>query len=155
VLVPASQLDIQSKSCLQSLPLTLHYELAQIPVLSQGSGAATAIAIDTTTGKEKEIVTIYKRNLEDVKFQIAQEDDDLETAHDEDNKTKDTTKGPGGAEILALAGKSDLVKGVYEGGLKTWECALDLVAYLAEQRENYDGKKVLEVKRTKGNTSEM
>ncbi|KAK3829012.1 MAG: hypothetical protein J3Q66DRAFT_277057, partial [Benniella sp.] len=89
--------------------------------------------------------TIYKRNLEDVKFQIAQEDDDLETAHDEDNKTKDTTKGPGGAEILALAGKSDLVKGVYEGGLKTWECALDLVAYLAEQKENYDGKKVLEL----------
>lgn len=27
--------------------------------------------------------------------------------------------------------QSDLVKGVYEGGLKTWECASDLVEYLA------------------------
>ncbi|KAF9355122.1 hypothetical protein BGX26_006971 [Mortierella sp. AD094] len=147
-LVPASRLDIQSKSCLQSLPLTLHYELAQIPVLSQGTGAATAIAIDNKTGKEKEVVTIYKRNLEDVKFQIAQDDDDFDT-EDNNNITEQeaakTTSGPGGAEMLALAGKSDLVKGVYEGGLKTWECALDLVAYLAEQKENYDGKKVLEL----------
>jgi len=47
--------------------------------------------------------------------------------------------------MLALAGTSDLVKGVYEGGLKTWECALDLVAYLAEQKDSYEGKKVLEV----------
>ncbi|KAG0370670.1 hypothetical protein BC939DRAFT_459716 [Gamsiella multidivaricata] len=146
-LVPASQLDIQSKSCLQSLPLTLHYELAQIPVLNQGSGAATAIATDTRTGKEREIVTIFKRNLEDVKFQIAQEDDEFD-ALDNDSRSKDiedATAGPGGVEMLALAGKSDLVKGVYEGGLKTWECALDLVAYLAEQKENYDGKKVLEL----------
>ncbi|KAF9937347.1 hypothetical protein BGZ65_001567 [Modicella reniformis] len=145
-LVPTSQLDIQSRSCLQSLPQTLHFELAQIPVLNQGSGAATAIAIDTKTGNKKEIVTIYKRNLEDVKFQIAQEDDDFDNI-DDDNKKESKTKdsGLGGAEMLALAGKSDLVKGVYEGGLKTWECALDLVAYLAEQKENYDGKKVLEL----------
>ncbi len=47
--------------------------------------------------------------------------------------------------MLALAGTSDLVKGVYEGGLKTWECALDLVAYLAEQKDSFDGKRVLEV----------
>ncbi|KAF9187054.1 hypothetical protein BGZ51_001575 [Haplosporangium sp. Z 767] len=152
-LVPASQLNLQSKYCISNLPLTLHYELAQIPVLTQGSGAATAIATDTKTGKEKEVVTIYKRNLEDVKFQIAQEDDEL----DDENNTvpahstseaagqEGARTGPGGVEMLALAGKSDLVKGVYEGGLKTWECALDLVAYLAEQKESYDSKKVLEL----------
>ncbi|KAK3834493.1 MAG: hypothetical protein J3R72DRAFT_372270, partial [Linnemannia gamsii] len=90
---------------------------------------------------------IYKRNLEDVKFQIIQEDDEL----DGDDKKQDkeaapgTITGPGGVEMLALAGKSDLVKGVYEGGLKTWECALDLVAYLADQKQNYDGQKVLEL----------
>ncbi|KAG0300265.1 Histidine protein methyltransferase 1, partial [Dissophora globulifera] len=125
------------------LPLTLHYELAHIPVLNQGSGAASAIAIDTKTGKEQEVVTLYKRNLEDVKFQIAQEDDNF--GDDEPQNATNTVTGPGGVEMLALAGKSDLVKGVYEGGLKTWECALDLVAYLAEQKENYDGKKVLEL----------
>ena len=29
-------------------------------------------------------------------------------------------------------GQSDLVKGVYEGGLKVWECTQDLLAYLEE-----------------------
>ncbi|KAF9292644.1 Histidine protein methyltransferase 1 [Mortierella alpina] len=147
VLVPASQIDLQSKSCLHSLPSTLHFELAQIPVLTSGAGAGTAIATDTKTGKEKEVVTIYKRNLEDVKFQIAQEDDEFDARENDtaNGATATTITGPGGVEMLALAGTSDLVKGVYEGGLKTWECALDLVAYLAEQQENFDGKRVLEL----------
>ncbi|CAO3571136.1 unnamed protein product [Mortierella alpina] len=147
VLVPASQIDLQSKSCLRSLPSTLHFELAQIPVLTSGAGAGTAIATDTKTGREKEVVTIYKRNLEDVKFQIAQEDDEFDAQENDtaNGGTTTTVTGPGGVEMLALAGTSDLVKGVYEGGLKTWECALDLVAYLAEQKENFDGQKVLEL----------
>ncbi|KAF9583047.1 Histidine protein methyltransferase 1, partial [Lunasporangiospora selenospora] len=134
-----------------SLPRLVHYELAQIPVLTQGAGSGTAIAKDLSTGREKEVVTIYKRNLEDVKFQMAQEDDGLDAAEDTNKTAPGSTgnqsvkAGPGGQEILALAGKSDLVKGVYEGGLKTWECAIDLVAYLADQKENYDDKKVLEL----------
>ncbi|KAF9911362.1 Histidine protein methyltransferase 1 [Linnemannia zychae] len=145
--VPAAQLNIHSPQCLHSLPSTLHYELAQIPVLHQGTGSGTAIATDIKTGAQKEVVTIYKRNLEDVKFQIIQEDDEFDG--DEKKQEKEpkegTITGPGGVEMLALAGKSDLVKGVYEGGLKTWECALDLVAYLADQKQNYDGQKVLEL----------
>ncbi|KAG9068951.1 Histidine protein methyltransferase 1 [Linnemannia hyalina] len=142
--VPAAQLNIHSLSCIHSLPSTLHYELAQIPVLHQGTGAGTAIATDIKTGAQKEIVTIYKRNLEDVKFQIIQEDDEFDDEKKQE-KEQGTITGPGGVEMLALAGKSDLVKGVYEGGLKTWECALDLVAYLADQKHNYDGQKVLEL----------
>ncbi|KAF9312898.1 hypothetical protein BG003_005817 [Podila horticola] len=147
-MVPASLLDLQSKTCYQSLPSTLHYELAHIPV-TKGSGAANAVLTTVSTGAEKEVVTLYKRNLEDVKFQMAQEDDEFEVEEitGKSNAATGTTKpsGPGGVEMLALAGKSDLVKGVYEGGLKTWECALDLVAYLAENKESYDGKRVLEL----------
>ncbi|KAG0342490.1 hypothetical protein BG000_004207 [Podila horticola] len=147
-MVPASLLDLQSKTCYQSLPSTLHYELAHIPV-TKGSGAANAVLTTVSTGAEKEVVTLYKRNLEDVKFQMAQEDDEFEVEEitSKSNAATGTTKpsGPGGVEMLALAGKSDLVKGVYEGGLKTWECALDLVAYLAENKESYDGKRVLEL----------
>ena len=44
---------------------------------------------------------------------------------------------------------SDLLPGVYEGGLKTWECSLDLVNCLAsfgkETQELY-GKRVIEVR---------
>ena len=45
---------------------------------------------------------------------------------------------------------SDLVPGVYEGGLKTWECSMDLVAHLQEAVTNHaglSGKHILEVSR--------
>ena len=40
---------------------------------------------------------------------------------------------------------SDLVSGVYEGGLKVWECSLDLVDYITLNKEKFEGKKVLEI----------
>ena len=40
---------------------------------------------------------------------------------------------------------SDLVSGVYEGGLKIWECAFDLTEYLAESRFHFQGLRVLEL----------
>jgi hypothetical protein len=40
---------------------------------------------------------------------------------------RDETQAAVGAFVDAPA---DLVPGTYEGGLKTWECALDLAAYL-------------------------
>ncbi|KAI8872595.1 hypothetical protein GQ42DRAFT_113205, partial [Ramicandelaber brevisporus] len=40
----------------------------------------------------------------------------------------------------------DLIKGIYEGGLKTWECSNDLVQYLHSQPLGYfNGKTVLEL----------
>ena len=43
---------------------------------------------------------------------------------------------------------SDLVPGVYEGGLKTWECCLDLVDYLECNglSKSLMGKRILEVR---------
>lgn len=32
-----------------------------------------------------------------------------------------------------LLGDSDVIKGSYEGGLKTWECSVDLADYLSHQ----------------------
>jgi len=32
-----------------------------------------------------------------------------------------------------LLGESDVIKGSYEGGLKTWECSVDLAEYLSHQ----------------------
>ena len=40
---------------------------------------------------------------------------------------------------------SDLIPGVYEGGLKVWECAFDLVEYLAESEIDFSGVRVLEL----------
>ena len=40
---------------------------------------------------------------------------------------------------------SDLIPGVYEGGLKVWECAFDLVEYLAESGIDFSGVNILEL----------
>ena len=32
-----------------------------------------------------------------------------------------------------LLGASDVIRGTYEGGLKTWECSVDLAEYLSQQ----------------------
>ena len=43
-------------------------------------------------------------------------------------------------------GESDLVSGVYEGGLKVWDCAFDLVEFVdTNSAEMFVGKRVLEL----------
>ena len=41
--------------------------------------------------------------------------------------------------------ESDLLPNAYEGGLKTWECSLDLVSYLSQLGSLLEEKRVLEV----------
>ena len=58
--------------------------------------------------------------------------------------------GPGGMELgplitLSDSKHSDLIPGVYEGGLKLWECALDLVQFLAESNLDFSRMRVLEL----------
>ena len=42
-----------------------------------------------------------------------------------------------------LLGDSDVIRGSYEGGLKTWECSVDLAEYLTQHP--FQGQSVLEV----------
>lgn len=59
---------------------------------------------------------------------------------------EDNEKSPGEDAMDFLDAPSDLVHGVYEGGLKTWECSLDLVDYIHEKSTLVpNGKRVLEV----------
>jgi len=45
----------------------------------------------------------------------------------------------------AIKLKSDVIKGVYEGGLKIWECTLDLISYLDNNQVNFTGQKVIDL----------
>ncbi|XP_048213740.1 histidine protein methyltransferase 1 homolog [Perognathus longimembris pacificus] len=45
----------------------------------------------------------------------------------------------------SLSSHSDLIPGVYEGGLKIWECTFDLLAHLTKAKINFAGKKVLDL----------
>ena len=51
-------------------------------------------------------------------------------------------------DLAFLEAPSDLVPGVYEGGLKTWECSLDLVTCLADiynKNSEVAGRRIIEV----------
>ncbi|XP_036609361.1 histidine protein methyltransferase 1 homolog [Trichosurus vulpecula] len=45
----------------------------------------------------------------------------------------------------SLSSHSDLITGIYEGGLKIWECTFDLLAYLADEEVQFAGKRVLDL----------
>ncbi|NXL68567.1 MET18 methyltransferase, partial [Chordeiles acutipennis] len=45
----------------------------------------------------------------------------------------------------SVSSRSDLISGVYEGGLKIWECTFDLLAYLSEAEIQFTNKAVLDL----------
>ncbi|XP_008983294.4 histidine protein methyltransferase 1 homolog isoform X1 [Callithrix jacchus] len=45
----------------------------------------------------------------------------------------------------SFSSHSDLITGVYEGGLKIWECTFDLLAYFTNAKVKFAGKKVLDL----------
>lgn len=52
-----------------------------------------------------------------------------------------------GENIVAksFSSHSDLIPGVYEGGLKIWECAFDLLTYFTKAKVQFAGQKVLDL----------
>ncbi|KAJ6591344.1 hypothetical protein B0H10DRAFT_2091467 [Mycena sp. CBHHK59/15] len=85
-------------------------------------------------------VTLARRDLFDARFQLISEGRC-------DEPPPETSK-PASA-LGFLDAPSDLVPGVYEGGLKTWECSLDLVDHLDGLKDTHSlqvgGKCVLEI----------
>ena len=63
------------------------------------------------------------------------------------NNSETLSRGEELKQLLALADAhhSDLLPGVYEGGLKIWECAYDLVQYLVTCDIEFSGLRVLEL----------
>ncbi|KAI0360363.1 hypothetical protein OH77DRAFT_1418261 [Trametes cingulata] len=85
----------------------------------------------------KRNVVLSRRDLFDARFQVIASDEDT---HPRNGRT----------DLDFLDAPSDLVPGVYEGGLKTWECSLDLVdcldsIYSTDVAEKLRGKRVLEL----------
>ncbi|CUS08609.1 unnamed protein product [Tuber aestivum] len=78
-------------------------------------------------------VSIPRRELYDVRMQLMDEDE---------------LNGDGSERsMMAGLGKEDIRTSLYEGGLKSWECSVDLVRHLAslDERIGPGGKKVLEL----------
>jgi protein-histidine N-methyltransferase len=96
-----------------------------------------------------EKITLLRRDLFDARFQLISEPQ----YEDNEEITQNTTLTDEDKEaaLAFLDAPSDLVPGVYEGGLKTWECSLDLVwsldSLLSKTHEalGSHGKRILEV----------
>lgn len=82
-------------------------QIAALPHIFSYSPLAVVLA-------SKRDVVLARRDLFDAKFQLIASDEGTEAAN-------------GLSDVDFLDAPSDLVPWVYEGGLKTWECSLDLV----------------------------
>lgn len=86
---------------------------------------------------------LWRREFADVQFQLASQDPMQDSPSDHAMSDKN------GHLFSILQGESDRVTGVYEGGIKTWEGALDLTTYLAQvltQDPTWcNGKRIMEV----------
>ncbi|CAD6909887.1 unnamed protein product, partial [Tilletia laevis] len=124
-----------------------------------------------SSSQPRPILHLARRDLFDARFQILHDDDDDEndddgdeqpphpTADEKTNNNNNTLtrtlhnlklRDDPATEAAAVGADSDLVPGVYEGGLKTWECAADLIAELHARTsdgrlEFGGGKKVIEL----------
>ncbi|CEP06894.1 hypothetical protein [Parasitella parasitica] len=140
-------LDLEDDEENQQLESSLHdlsiderkEELNQIPsreydiLVTQSSPLPSVIQADILHVPSLE-KTLFKRTLADVKFQMAAQDNLVDNTQEADV-----------VEMLNLSGNSDLIKGVYEGGFKTWECSIDMVQYLSGlPEEQVTNKRVLE-----------
>lgn len=93
------------------------------------------------------------RDLFDARFQLISEgkvdtdDHQLDTIREEDEEEEEKEPKDRTDVLVYLDTPSDLLPGVYEGGLKTWECSLDVVEYLATSGRfpSYQGKRVVEL----------
>ncbi|KAI8906569.1 hypothetical protein DFJ77DRAFT_477149 [Powellomyces hirtus] len=102
------------------------------------AAAAKQLSFDGEEGRTLSVIAepvssaagvLYKRHAADVTFEIAATDD-ME-----------------GENLLAqVVAQTDLIPGRYEGGLKTWECSIDLIDYLSSLEPGWlRGKRVMEL----------
>ena len=94
----------------------LSISAAQLSALPEAF-SYSPITLPAPTGTNRQH-TLARRDLFDVRFQLSLSPA-LSERRDSDEQTAAFVDAP-----------ADLVPGTNEGGLKTWECALDLAAYL-------------------------
>lgn len=126
-------------------------QLATLPPLL--SYTPVLIPLTSNTSNPRRSRTLLRRDLFDARFQVLSQDEPdnpLAAERTEMDHDNDEEADP---EKTYVDEDTDLVKGVYEGGLKTWECSLDLVDCLdgkgfgeEVKQENVRGKRVLEVR---------
>ncbi|TGZ83312.1 hypothetical protein EX30DRAFT_394533 [Ascodesmis nigricans] len=71
-------------------------------------------------------LSLSRRELYDVRMQLMSEE----------NPFSAPSSAPAGNDLLTTSATTDVLKNVYEGGLKSWECSLDLARFLSANAAN-------------------
>nr|SVE83866.1 EOG090X0C09 [Daphnia pulex] len=100
-------------------------------------------------GKEIEISNIYHRNIQQYRDNcspttVVRNFHLVDVKHVEELITSESN---GEFESLKAAFQmnSDIISGIYEGGMKIWECTLDLLDYFEKNSVQFDGLNVLDL----------
>lgn len=108
---------------MEHLPPALSYSAIHVPLASTST---------TPSG-----IAVLRRDLFDARFQLANQDDDSDDEGSAyGNSIPRQKTPPTGFQMqshLQENSPSDLIKGVYEGGLKIWEASLDLAVSARRQ----------------------
>ncbi|KAF7311503.1 hypothetical protein MKEN_01052600 [Mycena kentingensis (nom. inval.)] len=134
--------DQESSKIVQVEPFS---ELSVSPLLDALPPLISYSPVSIQLSSKNAVTSIARRDLFDARFQLisagAGPDGEQAPLPEDDAST---------SALKFLESPSDLVPGVYEGGLKTWECSLDLVNYLdgvagSSEGSYFVGKRILEV----------
>ncbi|KAE8224811.1 hypothetical protein CF319_g2349 [Tilletia indica] len=129
--------ELALQDLLDSLPPSLSYSPISIPLGP------------LHPQQERNTLHLARRDLFDARFQILHDAHPPEDVEDEEVKNSLNLKDDPATQAAAVGADSDLLPGLYEGGLKTWECAADLIAELDARRSSggleLRGKKIIEL----------
>ncbi|SNX87303.1 related to HPM1 - AdoMet-dependent methyltransferase [Melanopsichium pennsylvanicum] len=142
---------------IEQAPFTFHLlddMLQNLP--SRISYSSIHVTLPSRDGSDR-TQRLLRRDVFDARFQMLV-DEDEEEQEIEAAAVPGASSGAVTATQVSVDAESDLIPGVYEGGLKTWECALDLVETIDALQAScndrdcsrlwsdcYDGKEVLEL----------
>ncbi|GAW03557.1 hypothetical protein LENED_005289 [Lentinula edodes] len=124
--------ELTMEHLLDALPTQLSYSPLEIPLSSTSTATLSAFS-EPNLASGSRVHYLARRDLFDARFQVISEDNGNPNVVAEAENTEEKTER--------------IVPGVYEGGMKTWECSLDLVDYLHASLKDGDleGKRVLEL----------
>ena len=88
--------------------------------------------------REDGSIRIPRREVFDIRMQLMASDEAIEGDHVAGGYAASRAVGGLVAQTsLLLLGEADIKTSVYEGGLKSWECSIDLVKVLAREKTTF------------------
>ncbi|KIY45988.1 hypothetical protein FISHEDRAFT_66750 [Fistulina hepatica ATCC 64428] len=141
---PSPCCEVSINDVLSALPPVISYSPLTLALTDARPGNEDAS--DPVGDKPAKTLILFRRDLYDVRYQLISQDGGSGGEGDKDKNGFHNETQDGRLDVLNfIESPSDLVPGLYEGGLKTWECSLDLVHYLHGLGVHPVGRRIFEI----------